>query len=152
MTIPTYAADGRRLRSYTPSAVARLISLDQIVVECNRKGKIVCATFRPASGANPIRKTAHLGQHYSFREALPSGHHCWKHSNVLTRREAGELAGHDLEKVEGDRFIRTVFWAVPLSILQRQEKATAAKMVSIDRGRKPRVSRPVEFDSEMRAA
>lgn len=156
-TVPTYAADGRRLRSYTLEAIERLVKLDLVAVQRNRHGRIVLANFRPVDGANPIRTTAHLGTKYSFNEHLPSGLTAWKHRALLRDERAlaatlGELAD---DPADADLFIRRVFRAVPLSCLTQSEGAPA-KVVSIDAGRRKRkasgTARPVEFDSERRIA
>jgi hypothetical protein len=99
--IPTYDADGTRLRSYSPAAIERLVSLNRVVPTI-RRGRIVCATFRERDGSNPLRHSAHMGQRYSFDELLPSGHHAWKHKSLP--KDASE-----------DLFVRAIFRGVALS-------------------------------------
>jgi len=156
--IPTYASDGRRLRRYTLEAIERLEQLDLVAVQRNRKGRIVCAHFRPQDGANPISNAAHTGTRYSFEESLPSGCAAWTH-RALERdpRALATLFGESADDSDqAELFVRAIFRAVPLSCMKRTESKTSAKVVSIDAGRRrPKmgaVNRPIEFDSERRIA
>ena len=157
-TVPTYAADGRRLRSYTLEAIERLLQLDLIAVQRNRAGRIVTAHFRDGGGANPIRNSAHMGQNYSFEEMLPSGNSAWKHSDLFRDKRDRQTLYDDAygDVAAIDLFVRGIFRAVPLSCMSRPETPTSpAKVVSIDTGRKrkaPTTARPIEFDSERRIA
>jgi hypothetical protein len=116
--IPTYAADGRRLRDYALSSIERLLTLHLIIVARNRKGKIVCAHFRPVGGANPLRRAAHLGTRYSFELPLPSGHFAWTHRRLLQSQEIEALFGELDDRDDADQFVRAVFRAVPLSVMR----------------------------------
>lgn len=154
-TVPTYASDGRRLRRYTLEAIERLEKLDLVAVQRNRNGRIVCAHFRPADGANPIRSTAHMGTQYSFDETLPSGHSAWKHRALLRdERALASLFGEQPDDpADAELFVQAIFRAVPLSCMAGK---TSPKVISINAGRKrktkPTAARPIEFDSERRIA
>lgn len=154
-----FASDGRRLRDYSLRAVELLLAISRVVVERNKRGEILCATFRPLSGANPLSKSAHMGQRYSYAQPLADGHYAWRHRELIGERDIealfGELTEHELESRE--LFIRAVFRAVPLSILRRPgvKKSTPARVFSIEAGRSRASRRPIEFDSayhETRAA
>ena len=154
--IPTYAANGQRIRDYTETAIARLLSLDLVVVERGRRNKIRCAHLRPQGGANPLRRTAHTGTYYSFEEPLPSGHFVWKHRPLLQRQDVAQLLGEPIEsEAELDRFLQSIFRAVPLSVMKKPSvsvmKKPSVKVVSISRRKRP-ARRPVEFDSQDRLA
>ena len=138
-TIPTYSADGQRRRGYSPEAIERLLSLHLVVVQRNRKGAIAVAMFRPTSGANPIQPTAHMGTKYSFLERLDDGNHAW----ALHGLPASDHRDADL-------FVRAIFRAVPLSCMTRTK--APAKVVNIAEFRRRKAARPIEFDSERRAA
>lgn len=167
-TVPTYAVDGRRLRSYTLEAIERLLQMDLVAVQRNRAGRIVTAHFRDGEGANPIRATAHLGTKYSFNQHLPSGRTAWKYRALMRDERAlaaslGEIAD---DPVDADLFIRRVFRAVPLSCIKRtsapeslpagKQFTGSVKVVSIETARAkrkaPAAARPIEFDSERRVA
>lgn len=182
-TVPTFAADGRRLRNYTPEAIEHLLSLSLVAVERGRKDRIKCAFFRPTSGASPVRPKAHMGTKYSSNELLPSGHHSWKHRRLLQSQHLEEILGVPVaNEKELDRFLQSVFRAVPLSCLvsnfdgkpemtpaaEQQPKAAvmskadrkvvaidsfAARRYSFGTAKKPeQPNRPLEFDSQLRAA
>jgi hypothetical protein len=137
--IPTYAADGRRLRDYPESSIQRLLALDKVTVTYKRKGKIACAFFRPLDGANPLRRSAHVGTRYSFEEPLPSGHFAWKHRRLLQSQEIEELLGEPVEDERHlDLFVRSIFRAVPLSVMRTtppSPTAPASNVISIEAGR-----------------
>lgn len=168
-TVPTYSADGKRLRNYSLASIESLLVSDRVAVERNRKGEITCATMRPADKSNPILKSAHMGQSYSFLQNLPSGHRAWSHSRLLDESELTSEGIADAEK-----FVRDIFFAVPASV-SRIEKPLApvisieeyrnrskrlAPVVCIDAFRVRRhasmkrasAARPIEFDSERRVA
>ena len=145
--IPTYSADGSRRRRYSLEAIERLLSLHLVVVQRNRKGAIAVAMFRPLSGANPIRPTAHTGTKYSFHERLDDGHHAWTLHGLPQN-----------EHEDADLFVRAIFRAVPLSCMKRDAECTGnaremhGKVVDIAAFKRQRTARPIEFDSERRAA
>lgn len=143
ITVPTYSSDGSRLRRYTLAAIERLEQLNLVAIQRNRKGKIVCAHFRNAEGANPIRTTAHVGSKYSYREKVGDGLFAWSLKGLPAS-----------EHEDADLFVRGIFRNVALSCMKRDEPTPApSKVVSIDAGRKRRpAARPIEFDSERRAA
>lgn len=124
--IPTFAATGKRIRDYSPSAIARLLALDLIVVERYRRGAIKRAHFRPQGGANPVKAHAHMGTHYSYEQPLPSGRYAWTHKPLLQEQEIEALFGEiDSSTEPADRFVRAVFRAVPLSVMRPQPPSCA---------------------------
>lgn len=145
--IPTLSSDGQRRRRYSLEAIERLLSMDLVTVQRNRKGRIAFAAFRSSLGASPIRPTAHIGTKYSFYERLPDGHHAWALHGLPTN-----------EHEDADLFVRAVFRAVPLSCMkQTPSEAPAkptppAKVINIAEFKRQRIARPIEFDSERRAA
>jgi hypothetical protein len=145
-SIPTYSAEGRRLRDYSVAKVEDLLSRSMVVVERKRNGHIKCAHLRPSSGASPVRKTAHMGQHYSFKERLPNGRRAWNHSKMLVRSDIEGLIGKPIDVEDTELFIRAVFRAVPLSIMPRRKTPA---LLAKDARRKGH-NRPVEFDSQGR--
>ena len=167
LTIPTFSSDGRRLRNYNLASIEKLLDVDRVAVERDRHGQITCATFRPASGANPIKANAHMGQSYSFPQQLPSGHRAWTHSSLIDSSEASEAGIRDAET-----FIRGVFHHVrdSITVLQPNKRAnvvcidagrpkrTLAPVISIETYRnrvkrsRPVTARPIEFDSATRRA
>jgi hypothetical protein len=116
--VPTYAADGRRLRDYVPSAVEHLFKLSLVVVRRNKSGRVVLAQFRGVGGANPLRATALAGTRYSFIERLHESR-CWSHRRLLPREAVENLLGKPVEDaVTLDRYLRAIFRAVPLSVMK----------------------------------
>jgi len=156
--IPTYSSEGRRLRRYTLEAIERLEQLNLVAVQRNRRGRIVCAHFRGIDGANPIQNAPHSGTFYSSEETLPSGRSAWKHRGLVRDRGALEsLLGEAPEDLqEAEVLCAAIFQRVLVSCIAkpRNARATRDKVVSIDAGgkRKRAGSRPLEFDSELRAA
>ena len=164
-TIPTFSADGKRLRNYSLASIEKLLEQDRMAVERNRAGKITCATMRPADRSNPIATTAHMGQSYSFLEHLPSGHCAWSHSRLL---DASEATAEGIADAEA--FVRNVFMQVPNSIAAverklapvicidefRRKAKRLAPVICIENFREKRkrvgTSRPIEFDSRVRLA
>jgi hypothetical protein len=158
--IPTYASDGRRIRAYSLDAIEHLLSLSLIVVKRNRHGKILAAHFRPQDGSNPLRATASMGQRYSFHAPVGNdGMRAWTHKQLIQRQDLEALLGLPLDNdKELDLYIRGIFRSVALSVMQRGPEPdppapapAKAKVVSIDSGRR-KPARPIEFDSQRRAA
>ena len=156
--IPTFRADGRRVRDYSLEAIERLLGLSLIVVKRSRKGRITCAQFKSDAGANPLVKSAHMGQQYSYEHHLPSGHCAWSHRDLIQRQDVEALFGETVEsRQDVDLYVRAVFRAVPLSCLVVKAhvapRPKPAKVVSIASGRRFRKTppRPVEA-GERRAA
>lgn len=106
LRIPTYSPDGNRWRDATLANVEYWLSLQLVVVRRNRRGLITCVQFLDALGANPLRATAHMGQHYSVKRRF-SGKPVWEFKPFLP----GAFP-------DADRFLRSIFRAVPLSCLK----------------------------------
>jgi hypothetical protein len=182
-SVPTFAADGRRLRNRTPESIEHLLALSLVVVERGRKDRIRAAFFRPTDGATPVKPRAHMGTKYSYNEHLPSGHTAWKHRRLLQSQQLEELLGIPQASDEDlDRFLQSVFRAVQLSCMvscfdqkpemtpaseQRKAKSNLVAISSAKKknnvvsitssksaGAKVHVlpARPLEFDSQLRAA
>lgn len=105
------------MRNYSLDAVERMLQADppMISVKRNRKtGRICSVQFFPlpesssaVEGKEPLRKTAHMGQHYSFAQAVDeSGRRVWRFSPLLVPRDE-----------DTETFIMSVFRAVPLSCI-----------------------------------
>ena len=105
------------MRNYSLAAVERMLRATppMISVKRNRRsGHITSVQFFPlpqdsaaVEGKEKLRKTAHMGQHYSFAQAVDdSGRRVWRFSPVLVPRDA------DIES-----YIMSVFRAVPLSCI-----------------------------------
>jgi len=107
--IPTFAADGRRLRNRSLQSVENLLALSMVVVRRGRRGQILAAQFRPLSGANPLRHSALSGTRYSFH-GQGAMRMVWSHRDHMGAAESD-------------------FQAVPLS---------CSKVVSIETGRRPK--------------
>lgn len=113
--IPTFAADGRRLRPYSVGQIERLLARDAVVVRRNARGKILCAQFRAINGANPLRGSIHMGTVYSFEQHVNDSY-VWSHRRLLQSQEVESLMGEPVEDLETlDRYLRNIFAAVPLS-------------------------------------
>lgn len=169
-SVPTFTSDGRRLRNYSRVTLEAMASAGRVAVERNRQGQIVCATMRHQDGANPISKNAHMGQAYSYAQVLPSGHRAWTHTKLVDTRDLTVQ-----ESIDAEQFVRRVFLGVPLSVTTTSAKPAAAQVVSIETyrerrkrlapvlciadyrhrvqvGKTPASARPIEFDSQRRAA
>lgn len=150
--IPAYAPDNStRRRSYSLEAIERFLALDLVVAIRGRKDKILRVYFREPDGGNPLRASGRMGTKYSFDQTLPSGRSAWKHRElVCDERDLAALFGEPPDDpVEADLYVRAIFQAVPISCMTQPQSPTPAKVISIDAGRK---ARPIEFDSERRAA
>src|SRR3954452_6607394 len=88
--IPTYSADGHRIRNHSLTAIERLLELRKILVKRNHRGVIVAANFLPQSSANPSRKSPHVGTQYSLLNRVGDVR-LWQHRNFFTQRELSEL-------------------------------------------------------------
>ena len=115
--MPAYSSCGRRLRNYSLEAVERFLSVTPPAcsVKRNRKtGRITSVQFFPlpqsspaVGGKDPLRKTAHMGQHYSFAQAVDkSGRRVWRFASLLLPRDE-----------DTETYIMSVFRAVPLSCI-----------------------------------
>jgi hypothetical protein len=140
-TVPTYIADGRRCRDYGLAACKRMEKLGMMVLERNRRGKIVCATFRPEeqdsyTRRNPLRQTIPTGSYHS-REELIGNHWVWQFRPGITLNELSQVMGKRAECEDLDIFVRTVSRAVALSCINDPGKprpddaAKAAMRVSL---------------------
>lgn len=150
--IPTYRASGRRVSDSTPERVKRLLEAGLVAASYTRHGRLRSIQFKHDAGTNPVHKSAHQGQHYAYPQALPSGHHTWKHRELLGRGDIealfGELTPEELEK--RDLFIRSVFRAVPLSVMPSRGPSPRPAPVRERSVGTAQPHRPVEFDSQMR--
>lgn len=81
MSIKTFAADGRRLRSHSFESVARLEQLKLVIVQRNRKGDILCAHFYGQT-RTPLTSRLKAGTRYSYRELVGDGRRRWSHSKL----------------------------------------------------------------------
>lgn len=155
--IPTYAYDGRRLRNYSAEAIERLLSLGLVAVE-RKRNRIVSAHFRSVAGANPLKQTAHLGQTYSVLTRVGDAR-LWQHTPLLQRLAKDEQD----DAASADAFVRDVFRSVLTSVTTEAPTEAPAptekrsNVVSIAASHKfgrpaRQPSRPIEFDSERRAA
>lgn len=126
--IPSYCSSGRRLRDYSREAIERCLALDKrivVVTRNKRTGRITSAQFLPLAlnstaleGNESIRKTAHLGQHYSYAEQVDDhGHHAWRFAEFLFPRDLGMRDAAAFERV-----LQGIFRAVQLSCLVRPER------------------------------
>jgi hypothetical protein len=163
--IRTYAANGARLRDRSLESVETLEALGKVAVRRSKRGTITVCQFRSEpNGANPIAKTAHLGQVYSFRQELPSGHRVWKHRALVQSQAVEALFGEPAEDPQAlDTFVRSVYLHVALSVITEpapRTPPTPAKVVNIagyaarrrpsDKKARRDAPRPIEFDSQLR--
>lgn len=143
--IPTYRANGRRVSDSKPDRAARLLQEGLVAGSYTRHGRLRSIQFKHDCGRNPVSKRAHQGQRYSYPAHLPSGYHAWTHRDLIGKHDIeglfGELTPAELQNRE--LFIRSVFRAVPLSVLRGCTPAHPAPAA-------PTTHRPVEFDSQMR--
>jgi hypothetical protein len=134
--IPTFAADGRRLRAYSLAAIEHLLSLSKVVVRRDERGRITVAQFRGLGGMNPLRQTAHAGTRYSFLVRC-GDHKAWEHKDLLSSRDVELLfdlskSSHEEELRSRDRAVRAVFLAVPLSCLVPDNSQTKSSTYICD--------------------
>ena len=111
--VATFAADGGRLPDRSLSSITRLLSLSLVVVRRNFRGAIVRAHFRSVSGANPLRRSAHIGTRYSYQEHTgdDSAYRTWRHRRLVQSTA--------LDREQAELFVRAVFLEVPLSCMSR---------------------------------
>ena len=143
-TIPTYSAAGRRLGNRRLAIIEQLLADGLVTVERNRKGTITCAQYRFR-----VRKPeeVRIPTGHSFQETLPSGHRAWKFASEALSEELSA----EKDQKDAERFVQAVFRAVPLSILAgRPAKPVVVPIRSVQKTSAPH--RPIEFDSQMRAA
>jgi hypothetical protein len=124
--VPTYIADGRRCRDYTRAMCERLEKRGMMVLERNRRGKVVCATFRPealdsSTRRNPTRPTIPTGTYHS-REELIENHWVWQHRPRITLNELSQVMGERAECEDIETFLQTVARAVALSCIDDPAK------------------------------
>jgi hypothetical protein len=140
--IPAYAASGRRLRNYSHEAVDRLLALERpgcVAKRNKRTGRVTSITFLPlpqnstaVEGKEPIRKTAHMGQSYSFKEHLTdTGLRTWMFTKLLLPRAGDEEHCEFADEME--RRLQMIFRAVPLSCMvvemPRRDGSPAAELL-----------------------
>lgn len=148
--IPTFSADGSRVRAQFLSKVEAFLAAGAMVVRRNRKGKITCAQYRvQIDGANPLRRSAHVGTRYSWLEHVgeDSPYRAWRHRNLLQSQYVEVLMGQPVDNPEDiDLFVRAVFRAVPLSCMKRPARTPLAPVIPIDSFRPKRKQKPWEPD------
>jgi hypothetical protein len=81
-TIPTYAANGARLRDRSLDSVLRLEELKKVALKRDRRGRVRGCQFLSDAGANPIRKSAHMGQRYSYMKRIGEHARIWQHRQL----------------------------------------------------------------------
>jgi hypothetical protein len=115
--IPTYSSAGVRLRDRSLESIENLLSLSHVVVRRDSKGRIRSAFFRPASGANPMRLNALMGQKYSYLERV-GDRRAWSHRSLLQKQDIEALTGVPVDsEAEVDLYVRGVFRNVALSVM-----------------------------------
>jgi hypothetical protein len=99
-----------------------------VALERNPQGRIVSMTFLPESAdrhssLNPVRRSIPTGGYYSFEELIDERFWVWSHRSLISRSELREILGPGLEdeRQSAEDFLKTVFRAVPLSILRKIE-------------------------------
>ena len=156
-TIPIYSADGTRLRNRALASIDQLLADGKVVVERNRRGRIVCATFRPArQAAGALRQKPHAAPAYSYPQALPSGRKAWRFSALITADDLQDLSEQGVSAAEADRYVRGLFLTVSASVMAAPPAPVSvaakprrrAEVICISSVRR----RPVEFDSGFRKA
>ena len=146
-SIPTYGPDGRRTRSFSLEAIERLLARSLVTVRRNRKGVITRAHFRSPDGGHALLATCHMGQKYCV-EGSSGPLHWWEFRDFLCREDRDWFRANESADIE--RYLQTIFRAVPLSCLTAAKPDPApapapvaaaprrAKVVSIDAFRKRR--------------
>jgi hypothetical protein len=92
-----------------------MLAQSLLVVRRSRKGKILCAVMRERDGANPLRRSAHLGTRYSFERSRKHSHKAWDMCPLVDGRDLGIYD----DPQEIDLFVRAVFLRVPLDCMKR---------------------------------
>jgi hypothetical protein len=132
--IPTYTSNGIRLRNYSLKAIEACLRLTPpgVVVKRNKRtGLITSAQFRPlprnssaVDGKEKTRKHAHMGQRYSYRQAVDeAGHRPWRFVDFLTPDDMRLDPGVTPADIEA--WLKEIFRAVPLSCLPPRPKRSA---------------------------
>jgi hypothetical protein len=129
-SIPTYRANGKRLSDSSLERVERLLALKLVVARRDRHGRIRNIQFKWENGhLEPLRKTAHMGQHYSFPLWI-EGHRTgtWDHKPLVRdERSLEALFGEKPDnREEAERFVQAIFRAVPLSCLKEERSSSAS--------------------------
>jgi hypothetical protein len=132
--IPAYASNGRRLRSYSLATIEACLAMTppSVVVKRNKRtGRITSAQFMPlprdssaVEGKEQIRKHAHMGQRYCFRQKVDDeGHQAWRFAPFLTPLAMRLDPGVTADDIE--RWLQSIFRAVPLSCLSAGDEEKA---------------------------
>jgi hypothetical protein len=118
-SIPSYAADGTRLRKdFSEEAVEHLLALSLVVVRRSPRGRIQCALWRGETGAHPLRATAHLGTRYHrLRRVSETSLKIYELRDLLGERDSDVAKLSPVERAQRDLFLRRVFREVPLSVM-----------------------------------
>jgi hypothetical protein len=128
--IPTYAANGVRLRNRSLASIETCLHLTppRVVVKRNKRtGRITSAQFMPlprdssaVDGKEEVRSRAPLGQRYSFRDAAINhgGHRPWRFCEFPT---PGDMRRDPfVEPADIEAWHQAMFRAVPLSCLAKE--------------------------------
>ena len=125
-SVPAYSSDGKRIRTYSPEAAERYVAVKRAIATYNKRtGQITAITFKPLppdspalSGKAPLRKHAHMGQHYSHQQQVDdAGRKAWCFKPFLFPRDRFGIEHLDLAE-DVERFLIGIFRAVPLSCIK----------------------------------
>lgn len=132
--IPTYTADGARLRDYSLASIERLLEQERVTVQRAPTGVILCASFRPTDerqnplpGRNPVAKKVHRGTYYSSLKS-DGNSRVWQLHKLPTSRDFEHLYGRPRNRRESELFARAVFRSVERSVMREK----TAPVIAID--------------------
>lgn len=118
--IPAYAANGVRLRDFSLEAVWALLVYGRVEATTNRRGEIRRIDFLPIVVEADVDDTSYRGQTYSRQVDVDAGRSArsrvWEFRPLIPPQAQYDLY-RDADSIEDvERFIRSIFVAVPLSI------------------------------------
>jgi hypothetical protein len=140
--IPTYAADGSRLRNRRLAKVLDLESRKQVVLRRNGKGKVQSAHFCEKS-RSPVQAQWKAGTRYSYEKKSR-----WTLAPLPRMPVSpGQCPSERAEELDRER--RKAFQAVPLSIVRQP-----ARVISIAAGKRAEreAKRPARLSGTRQAA
>jgi hypothetical protein len=123
------------VRNHSLDAVQWMEATGKVVCE-RSKGRIVACTYRPDafdkhSKVNPIRQSISTGTYYSFEEFIGDQYYVWSHRDLIKADELAEIVGNQIETKEDlTKFLRTIFNAVQVSCMVRDERRELTKAPS----------------------